>query len=85
MILRMTWEPSQRNSAIAGGNEKPLKESSRPWHRFWGLRSSARMVGQNRDKSEGIPAVVIPKDLAMTARGRFQQDAGVMVAAEKDK
>lgn len=68
MILRMTWGPSQRNSVIAGGNERPLKESSRSWHKVWGLRCPARMVGQNRDKSEGIPAVVIPKDLAMTAR-----------------
>lgn len=75
MILRMTWEPNQRNSVIPGFNERLLKESSRSW------QSLARKVGQNRDKSEVIPAVIIPKGLAMAARGRFQ-DAEATEAAE---
>lgn len=79
----MMWETSQRNSVITGGHEGPLKQTDLSAD-SWGLGCPARKMGQKRDKSESISAVTIPKDLSMTARGRFQQNADAVEAAGKE-
>lgn len=82
-IPGMIYETSQRNSVITGGSEGPLKPTALSKD-SGDLGGQVRKVGQETDKSESIPALTIPKDLPTATRGRFQQNAGAVGAAEKE-